>query len=62
MPEQLPGCLDFCGAVRQPETYRLMVKNRGAKTLPVFGVAQRKLECAARHANALRRNANAPAL
>jgi hypothetical protein len=44
------------------KAHRLVVKDGGAKALAVFGVGHGHLQRAARHAHALRSNADAPAL
>src|SRR5450756_579189 len=60
MPGQLPGCFQLSRTVGQSEANRLMIEDRRAKTLAVFGIGQRHLKRAARHADTLRGNADAP--
>ena len=61
VPDQLARCFQLRGTFGQPKTHRLVVEDGLPKTLALFGIVQRHLKGAARHANALRRNADAPA-
>ena len=61
MPDQLACRLDLCCALGQAETHRLVVEDRCAKALALLGVADGAVQRAARHAHALRGDADAPA-
>ena len=62
MPDQLARGFEPGGAISQPETHRLVVEDGGAKALALLGIGNRHLQRAARHAHALRGNADAPTL
>ena len=61
MPDQLAGGFNLGCALSQPKAHRLVIEDRLPEAHSVFGIRQRHLERAARHAQALRGNANASA-
>ena len=62
VPGELACGFELCGAVGQAKTHRLVAEQGLTKAFALLGVVDGELERAARHADALRGNADAPAL
>src|SRR3989344_358458 len=61
VPDELARGFDLRGAVGQAKAHGLVVEDGGAKALALLRIRQRRIKRAARHAHALRGNADAPA-